>query len=338
MKILGIETTCDETSVAIVEDGFEILSHLINSQVALHRQFGGVVPELACRRHIDVITPLLDEAMQSARLSFQDIDVISVAKGPGLIGALLIGLNFAKGLAWSIQKPLIGINHIEAHLYAAMMSQPQEALLFPALGVVLSGGHTSLVLVDKIGSYRLLGETVDDAIGEAFDKVAKILGLPYPGGPEIELLAKGGDPLSFPFKSSRVKGQPLDFSFSGIKTSVLYAVKGNTLQKEMPAASEKKNIAASFQRAVFQDVIEKIELALKTYPVKALFLGGGVTQNKELRHMLQKSVSLPLFWPSGELCLDNAAMIAGLGYHKYLENSKDELFILEPETRIPFER
>jgi N6-L-threonylcarbamoyladenine synthase len=339
MYVLGIETTCDETAISVVKDGFEILSHVISSQIDLHNEFGGVVPELACRRHIDIITPLLDEALKKANLTLEDIDVIAVAKGPGLIGALLIGINFAKGLAFATNKPLVGVNHVEAHLYAAMMSVSFENLEFPSLGVVLSGGHTSLVLVNQIGNYRLIGETIDDAIGEAFDKVAKILELPYPGGPPIEKLAKTGNSKAYEFKAAKMKDRPLDFSFSGIKTSVLYTVKGKDLKKAMPPTiAEKSDIAASFQKAVFDDVLEKVKLAVATYPVKAIFLGGGVTQNQELRGRFEQTIGLPLHWPGKELSLDNGAMIAGLGYHKYLENKTTELYSLEPETRIPFAR
>ncbi|MDB6081968.1 MAG: gcp [Chlamydiia bacterium] len=337
MLVLGIETTCDETSIALVENGFTILSHVISTQIDLHQEFGGVVPELACRRHIDIITPLIAETLKCASVTLEDVGLIAVAKGPGLIGALLIGINFAKGLAWALKKPLIGINHIEAHLYAAMMSESPEKLKFPALGVVLSGGHTSLVLIKKIGEYTRIGETIDDAIGEAFDKVAKMLDLPYPGGPQIERLAQGVDPHAISLKPGKVKGKPFDFSFSGMKTSVLYKLKGNNLKRETEVTHEEKRlIAASFQRAVFQDVIDKIILAIREYPVEAIYLGGGVTQNKELRTLLENAVSLPVYWPQANLSLDNAAMIAGLGYHKFMACPEDMLFTVEPETRIPF--
>lgn len=329
MLVLGIETTCDETSCSIVKDGVEILSNVISSQIDLHKEFGGVVPELACRRHIDVIVPVLQEALQVAGCTLQDIDRIAVAKGPGLVGALLIGLHFAKSLAWSLNIPLVAINHIEAHLYAAVMSHPEPTT--PALGVVLSGGHTSLVAMHGIGSYTLLGETIDDAIGESFDKVAKMLSLPYPGGPYIEKKALSGDPSRFAFKAGRVKASPLDFSFSGIKTSVLYTI------RDMPKPLSEQDIcdiSASFQEAVFHDVQQKMILALQKESYKAIYLGGGVTQNKRLRALFAEKIKLPLFWPRNDLCLDNAAMIAGLGFHKTPLDSYD----LEPETRIPFTR
>lgn len=329
MLILGIETTCDETSCSVVKDGVEILSNVISSQIDLHKEFGGVVPELACRRHIDVIVPVLYEALAVAGCTLNDIDAIAVAKGPGLIGALLIGLHFAKSLAWSLGLPLIGVNHIEAHLYAAVMSHPEPIL--PALGVVLSGGHTSIVDMQDIGQYHLLGETIDDAIGESFDKVAKMLGLPYPGGPYIEKAALSGDANRFHFKPGRVKANPLDFSFSGIKTSVLYTI------RDMPKPLSEQDIcdiAASFQQAVCSDVAQKMLLALQKGSYKALYLGGGVTHNKALREMLAKAFSLPILWPKNDLCLDNAAMIAGLGFHK----ERLTTYNLDPETRIPFTR
>lgn len=329
MLILGIETTCDETSCSVVKDGVEILSNVISSQIDLHKEFGGVVPELACRRHIDVIVPVLQEALAVAGCTLQDIDAIAVAKGPGLIGALLIGLHFAKSLAWSLGLPLIGVNHIEAHLYAAIMSHPSPQL--PALGVVLSGGHTSIVGMQDIGQYCLLGETIDDAIGESFDKLAKMMGLPYPGGPYIEKAALSGDSSRFGFKPGRVKANALDFSFSGIKTSVLYTI------RDMPKPLSEQDIcdiSASFQKAVFTDVQQKMAIALEKGSYKAIYLGGGVTQNKALRAHLAKTHSLPIFWPKSDLCLDNAAMIAGLGFHKEPLASYD----LDPETRIPFTR
>jgi N6-L-threonylcarbamoyladenine synthase len=327
MKILGIETTCDETSIAVVEDGHKILSNTIYSQSALHSQFGGVVPELACRRHIDVISHVLKKSLEEAGVSLDDIDLIAVAKGPGLIGALLIGIQFAKALAWATKKPLIGINHIEAHLFASVMSHPPPHT-FPALGVVLSGGHTSIVLMKSIGTYELLAETVDDAIGEAFDKVAKMLGLGYPGGPLIEELAKQGNPSKYSFKAGKVKGRPLDFSFSGIKTAVLYTIRGKTL-----ASQDICDIAASFQEAVFSDVRIKIEQALQKTNVSCIYLGGGVTRNEALRATLK---GLTCYWPENTLCLDNAAMIAGLAFYQWALFPFSSTFSLEPETRLPF--
>ena len=315
MHVLGIETTCDETACAVVVDGKKILSNVIRSQVEQHNAFGGVVPELACRCHIDAIGPVFTEALQRAGITLDQIDRIAVAKGPGLIGALLIGINFAKSLAWATNKPLVGVNHIEAHLYAAIMShdaplQFPAPMQFPALGMVLSGGHTSLVLIHEVGRYQLIGQTIDDAIGEAFDKTAKILGLGYPGGPLIELLAKKGDPKRFAFKAGVVKENPWDFSFSGIKTAVLY-----TMRKiNAPTEQEIADIAASFQEAVFHDVRKKLEKAIAHYGCSEVYLGGGVTQNKTLRSLLEQHFSC--HWPQSDLCLDNAAMIGALGFYQ----------------------
>lgn len=334
MLVLGIETTCDETACAVVRNGYDILSNTVSSQIDLHKEFGGVVPELACRRHIDLIIPVLDKSLKQANVNLHDIDLIAVAHGPGLIGALLIGLNMAKSLSLAIKKPFIGVNHIEAHLYAALMSH-QEKITFPCLGVILSGGHTSLVLMEDIGTYRLISQTVDDAIGEAFDKVAKMLGLPYPGGPQIEDLARQGNPSRFPFKGGKVKTKPLDFSFSGLKTAVLYTLQD--LNLEALNEKDKSDIAASFQRAAFHDVVTKALHAASQYHVNTILFGGGVTNNKHLRQLFaERAPNYNLIWPSVGLSLDNAAMIAGLGYQHYLKRQKGDALDLEPLTRIPF--
>lgn len=334
MIILGIESTCDETACSIVKDGREILANVVSSQILLHQEFGGVVPELACRRHVDVMIPVIDEALRTAGLTLDQVDVIAVAQGPGLIGALLIGLSTAKALAIALGKPYVGVNHIQAHLYAAMMSHSEE-ITFPCLGVVLSGGHTSLIKMDGMGTYEPIGKTVDDAIGEAFDKVAKILGLPYPGGPEIEALAKQAtDPV--PFRPGKVKGQPLDFSFSGLKTAVLYSLAGqnSTTMKETLTHNEKCNIAAGFQHAALSDVVNKTLLATEQFGYRTIVFGGGVTNNKKLREMFSAAApKAKLLWPATGLSLDNAAMIAGLGYHIYQGKRRSDPLELEAFTR-----
>ncbi len=336
MLVLGIETTCDETACALVVDGKKILAQKIYSQCEIHRPFGGVFPELASRSHVEKLTPLLQELLIEAGISQNEIDLIAVAKGPGLIGSLLIGINTAKTLAWALQKPVVGVNHVEAHLYAAMMER--EEIAFPALGVVISGGHTFLVKIEALGHYTLIGTTVDDAVGEAFDKVASLLGLPYPGGPAIEKLAKDGDASRFSFKSGRVKERPWDFSFSGLKTSVLYAAKGANSSKDSPlliAEEEKADIAAAFQEAALGEIARKALAAAKEFGCKAIFLGGGVSCNKRLRELFAEANSeLEIFWPSLDLCLDNAAMIAGLGFHTFKKKGADG-DELEPMTRIP---
>ncbi len=339
MLVLGIESTCDETACAIVRDGRQILANVVSSQVDLHQAFGGVVPELACRRHADILIPVIQEALLQANCSLQAIDLIAVSYGPGLIGALLIGLNAAKALSLALDKPFIGVNHIEAHLYAALMSQPLTDC-FPALGVVLSGGHTSLIKIEQLGQYELIGQTADDAIGEAFDKVARILDLPYPGGPEIERLAQTGDPYKFNFKVGQIKQKPFDFSFSGLKTAVLYAVKGQNSSNSQPCTltnQTRADIAASFQYRAFQAIVDKTLQAAEQFQCRTILFGGGVTCNLALRAYFAKAaLTYSLLWPEQGLVLDNAAMIAGLGYHTYLQKGQGDSLDLEAQTRISF--
>lgn len=327
MLVLGIESTCDETACAVVRDGRTILSNVVSSQIDLQKEFGGVVPELASRRHVEVILPVIQQALEDAEVTLTDIDLIAAAYGPGLIGALLIGINTAKTLSLALNKPFIGINHIEAHLYAAMMSHPED-VVFPALGVVVSGGHTSLVKIESLGRYTFISETIDDALGEAFDKVAKVLNLPYPGGPEVERLALTGDPGRYALKAGQVKGKPYHFSFSGLKTGVLY-----TVQRE-GAQLDRAGLAASFQSAAFADLIKKTLLAAREFNCHTLLFGGGVTNNRFLRQAFQKAApDHKLLFPAAELTLDNGAMIAGLAYHRYLDKGGDSLD-LEAAPRI----
>ncbi len=314
MLILGIESTCDEMACAVVRDGKEILSNCIASQADLHAIYGGVVPELACRRHIEVLRPMMEQACKDAGITLQDVDAVAAARGPGLIGAVMIGFNAGKALAWGLGKPFIAIHHIEAHLYAPFMD---HHIPLPALGVVVSGGHTTLVKIDEIGSYTLIGETIDDAIGEAFDKVAKMLGLPYPGGPHVERLALQGDPKQQLFKAGRIKEKPYHFSFSGLKTAVLYRL------RDQPNAS-KADIATGFQEAALGDVVKKSLKAAEQFDCQSIVLGGGVTQSTRLKELFSKS-KLPLFWPGPELSLDNAAMIAGLAYPQFQRQGGDPL-------------
>ncbi|NGX34083.1 MAG: tRNA N6-adenosine threonylcarbamoyltransferase [Candidatus Anoxychlamydiales bacterium] len=340
MLVLGIETTCDETAAAIVEDGNKILSNIIFSQAHLHKKFGGVFPELASRSHIDKILPAIDEALKAAKVSLDEIDLIAVASRPGLIGSLLIGLNTTKALSFALDKPFIGINHVEAHLYAAMMGDDKD-LIFPSLGVVISGGHTMLLKILDIGKYKIIGTTIDDAMGESFDKVARILDLSYPGGPEVEKLAKKGDSSKYKFKAGNVKKNPFDFSFSGLKTKVLYTVKGQKSKKDFPTIiknEDKKHIAASFQKCAFEDLIKKSIKAAEIHKLKAIYFGGGVTCNNSLKEMFEKqNLDLKLFWPKKDLSLDNGAMIAGLGFHKYKKVLKsDKLDVLAQPTISSF--
>jgi N6-L-threonylcarbamoyladenine synthase len=335
MIVLGIESTCDETGAALVQDGHKILSNVVASSADIHARYGGVFPELACRRHIDALLPVIEEALHQAQLSPSEVDLIAVAKGPGLIGALLIGMNAAKGLSIAWEKPFLGVNHVEAHLFAAMMGAPRA---FPALGLVLSGGHTLMLKIHDVGRYERIGSTVDDAIGESFDKVAALLGLPYPGGPHVEKLALEGDPKAHPFSAGKVKKSPLDFSFSGLKTNVLYTVKGqNGLGRGDLSRKERADIAASFQETAFNDVVNKAQIAMKTFDCRSIFLGGGVCNNRRLRALFEERFpQIPVFWPGLELSADNAAMIAGLGYHQFLERGEGDSLDLEVQTRIPF--
>jgi len=320
MLVLGIETTCDETAVSVVKEGAEILSNVISTQIDLHKKYKGVFPELACRRHLDDLLPVVEEALLSAEVTPEEIDLIAVADKPGLVGAILMGLSCAKALSYAWKKPYVGVNHLEAHLYAAMMPRLDQ-IKYPALGLVLSGGHTFMAKIEALGTYTLIGQTVDDAIGETFDKVASMMGLDYPGGPEIETLAKAGRPDTFPFKGGKVKGRPYDFSFSGLKTNVLYTINGQN--KEAPPQLRPEHypdLAASFQRAAFSDVIDKALLAAKAHDCHEIYAGGGVTQSQALKTLFSERSSLPVFYPPKGLSLDNGAMIAGLGYHTYKAN------------------
>lgn len=337
MLVLGIESTCDETGCSLVLDGEKILSNVVASQHDLHSPFGGVIPELASRRHLEVFHLILNQALKEAGCSLQDIDLIAVAKGPGLMGALLTGIHFAKGLSLSLNIPLVGVNHIEAHIYAAFMGQKVP---LPTLGLILSGGHTTLLLVKKQGEYEVIGQTQDDAIGEAFDKVATLLQLPYPGGPEIEKLARSGDPYRFPFKSGYIKDKIYDFSFSGLKTAVLYLLKGQNATKESPlkiTEEDKKDVAASFQRAAFDAIIHKTLLAANHFHCQSVVVGGGVSHNKELRRYIkERAPHLNLYWPPTGLSLDNAAMIAGLGIHEFQKQSEKNSQAIEALPNLSF--
>ena len=313
--ILGIETTCDETAAAVVRNGKEILSNAVMSQADQHVQYRGVFPEYASRNHVDLILPAVEKAMEGIDPS--EIEAIAVANQPGLMGPLLMGVTAAKALALAWNKPLIGVNHIDAHLYAAMMEvEPQ----FPALGVVVSGGHTHMVRIDSMTQFEVVSSTVDDAIGEAFDKVAALLDLPYPGGPEIEKLAKEGNPNAYPFKPGRVKSNPLAFSFSGLKTQVLYAVKGsnsNKYSQNIIDESEKKDIAASFQMTALSDICNKAIKGAQALGLSQIFVGGGVTNSSKLKEIFASHTSptLSIHFPPSALTTDNGAMIAGYAHY-----------------------
>jgi len=311
--ILGIESTCDETSAAVVADGVQVRSNIVASQVDLHSRYRGVVPEIASRAHIENILPVLTEALAAAGAKLTDIDAIAVANCPGLVGSLLIGVTAAKTLAWSLGKPLIGVDHVHAHLYSVRLDSTSEILL-PAVGLVCSGGHTALYRVGDFLDVELLGSTLDDAVGEAYDKVAAILGLGYPGGPIIDQLAQEGNPTAIRFPRSRLNRQSLDFSFSGLKTSVLYYVCGYQGGQRHASLTQQelRDVAASFQAACVDVLAEKIRRATRRGSAKSVIIGGGVSANSGLRNAMAK-FPLPVFFPKMQYCTDNAAMIAGLG-------------------------
>ncbi len=321
MLILGIETSCDETSVAIVEDGLHIRANLVSTQEKLHLKYGGVVPEIACRAHMETLLPILDETLKVAGVTLKDIDAVAVTTTPGLIGALLVGVTTAKALAWALKLPLIAVNHLHAHIFAAKL-EFGDVVEFPCLSLVVSGGHTSLFLSENEIQHQLLGSTLDDAAGEAFDKVAKLLELGYPGGPAIDNLSRRGNPSAVAFPRSYLEPGSLDFSFSGLKTAVLYHYQGLLKTKGVLSERETADLAASFQEAVVDVLVEKTLLALKRHTVKGVVVGGGVASNSRLRKKLSEALqgqNTRHYFPSPRFCTDNAAIVAGLAYYKYLE-------------------
>ena len=332
--VLGIETSCDETAAALVADGRHILTNIISSQVDLHAVYGGVVPELASRRHVELIVPVVDRALAEANLTFADLSAIAVTAGPGLVGALLVGLSYAKGVALAQGLPLIGIHHTAAHIYANIITC--DSLEAPFLSLVVSGGHTSLIWVHDHGHYELLGSTVDDAAGEAFDKIARTLGLGYPGGPEIERLARRGNPKALSLPQPAVKGRPLDFSFSGLKTAVLNYLNRLRLQQQKP---NKADVAASLQRAIVTALVERTLLAADNTGLKQVALAGGVAANEELRSTLRQAGAergLQVFTPPPILCTDNGAMVAAAGYWHFKRGFRSPLS-LNAVANLPLE-
>ena len=336
--VLGIETSCDETAVAVVVDGKKILSNILFSQIDLHNRYGGVYPELACRKHLQKILEMVDLSLKEAQVKSDEIDLIAVSGEPGLIGALLVGVSTAKSLAYAWKKPFVSVNHVEAHLYAAMMEV--EEIPLPSIGLVVSGGHTLLLKIHALGEYEEIGRTVDDAVGEAFDKVGRMLGLPYPGGPEVEKLALSGDENRYPLTAGKVKGHPLHFSFSGIKTQVLYTIKGQNGKGENPPLSsqDKADLAASFQKAAANNLITTTLKAADNLGISSIFVGGGVSNNQYLRNAFSKRLSshMKIHWPSKGLSLDNAAMIAGLGYHVYRKKGESSPLSFSPKPNSQF--
>lgn len=320
--ILGIESSCDETAAAVVKNGREVLSNIISSQIVIHRKFGGVVPEIASRKHIENIMPVIDAALKEAQVSLEQIDAVAVTYGPGLVGALLVGLSAAKSLAWATGKHLIGVNHLEGHVFANFLAD--EELQPPFMALVVSGGHTALLKVTGYNSFELLGQTRDDAAGEAFDKIARVMGLPYPGGPEIERLAVGGNDEAMHFPLAKLD-KPYEFSFSGLKSAVI-----NYLHNQEQAGREVNypDVAASFQKAVVDALVKQAVQAMQDTGYKKIVLAGGVSANKTLQKTLavaMEGIGAELVHPTPILCTDNAVMIACRGYFMYQAGMKSPL-------------
>jgi N6-L-threonylcarbamoyladenine synthase len=329
--ILGIDTSCDDTSASVVEDGTTIRSNSISNQSEIHRKYGGIVPELASRRHIEMIWPVVDEAITTAGIQWRDLSGIAVCYGPGLIGSLLVGCSFAKALCYSTGVPLIAVNHLEGHVFSAFLEK--SSLSFPFISLIVSGGHTCLYKIDDFGVYRELGRTRDDAAGEAYDKVSKLLGLGYPGGPVIDQLAGKGNPKAIDFPRAYLPDS-LDFSFSGLKTAVL-----NFVKEQGAENIEQKihDIAASFQAAVVDVLVRKTEWAIKKMRIQRVTLSGGVAANSELRKRLKemaKERDTEISMPSISLCTDNAAMIAAAGYY-HLKKGDVAGLDLNPQAYLP---
>lgn len=336
MKVLGIETSCDETAAGVVEDGTRLLSNVVASSMDIHAKYGGVIPELAARSHIEVITPVITKALEEAKCTWDDIDAIAVTYGAGLGGSLLIGVLAARTLALTHHKPLYGINHVEAHLYVNFLTDTalpeynlrKAAPEFPILGVIVSGGHSQLVVFRNHFDYTLLGQTQDDAIGEAFDKVAKIMGLPYPGGIAVDRLAEIGNPKAFHLPKARMTNR-YDFSFSGLKTAVLRLAQAqvgedftypSTKLPERLTDAQKADISAVFQRVAFETIVDKVVMAFEEFSLKSVIIGGGVAASPGLRNQLESRISLPMHYPDRKLCGDNGAMVATLGCFKVMHD------------------
>lgn len=333
VKILAIETSCDETSVAIVKNGREVISNIISSQIDMHKRFGGVVPEVASRMHLEAINNIVDEALRQGNMALEDVDAIAVTKGPGLVGALLVGISEAKALSFATKKPLVGVNHMKGHICAAYITH--KDLEPPFVCLLVSGGHTYLIHVKDYNDMEVIGKTIDDACGEAYDKVARCLGMQYPGGPQVEHFAKLGNEKAIDFPRVMLDKDSYNFSFSGLKTAVLNYLnskkqKGETIIKE--------DVCACFQRAVFDVLIFKTEKLLKEKKIKTLVVSGGVSANNTLKEEIEKMCrrnGFKSYFPEKILCTDNAAMIASSAYYEYIDGVRSELSLnVEPNLEL----
>lgn len=349
--ILAIETSCDETAAAVVYDGRRIGANVVASQIELHSQFGGVFPEVAARAHIEAIGVVVEQALAEAEVMASSIDAISVTRGPGLAGSLLVGVNFAKGLALGWGKPLVGVNHIEGHIYSLWLDENARDIEFPVMCLVVSGGHTELILMTDHSAYTPIGRTLDDAAGEAFDKVGRLLGLPYPGGPAIDRAAKAGDSKAFTFARA-LQDESFNFSFSGLKTAVMRAVQlppeltpdGKRLRRQeamdvvhLRSDVHVADVAASFQAAAVDHLVDKTARAAKAYGATEILMAGGVSANGLLRREMQRRSELPVRYPPLALCTDNAAMIGAAGYFRYTAGQRDgwEMDVRPMESLTP---
>lgn len=329
---LGLESSCDETSAAVIKNGKDVLANVISSQVDWHRKFGGVVPEIASRKHVEFINPVIDEALEKAGIDFADLSAVAVTYGPGLVGGLLVAISAAKSIAYAQDIPLLGVNHIEGHIYANFISHPQ--LEPPVVCLTVSGGHTDLLYFEELGAYEIIGRTKDDAAGEAFDKVARVMGAGFPGGPAIDKLAQKGDPEAIDLPRPLIDSPEYDFSFSGLKTAVLNYI-NNTKQRgeEVPQA----DLAASFQQAVVDVLTKKVTKAAADKGVENILLAGGVAANSQLRDELEEQLAAEnkkLYYPELKICTDNAAMIASAGYFNWQQNKEEAGYDLNAEPNL----
>jgi N6-L-threonylcarbamoyladenine synthase len=335
--ILGIESSCDETAASVVVDGKTIASNVVASQIDLHAEYGGVFPEVASRAHVEAISAVVNQAISDAGIEYSQLDAIAVTQGPGLVGSLLVGINYAKGLAMSTGKPLLGINHLEGHIYSLWLTQPFREVMFPVLVLIVSGGHTELLLMTGHGEYQRLGGTIDDAAGEAFDKVGRMLQLPFPGGPHIERTARLGNPNAYAFPRAK-RDETYDFSFSGLKTAVMREAtvqpagkdrsrrkRGAEKRAQLRTDISVNDVAASFQEAVTDVLVEKAARAAKEYGATEIFMAGGVSANQMLRQKMRKETELPVRYPPLNLCTDNGAMIAAVAYFRYQDGYRSDL-------------